>query len=288
MPYKYNSFINNSDISWACEMYNIHSFNRPFSIHKYLINSQKSGKIKSYHTVISKWIKGKIEDYYFEIDKKYHLISQEETYKDTTDEVKFHEIFYLEDHKLKSHIITAAPLLKVFTSTGIYLGNAITSFSSLNYYSKQKYNEKDSIIYLGNTYSILNFDSLESGLGLKKNYGMTLPLALWYDLSKGFNSVIDLKSNSTISPQNIMDFSAFDSTEHTRVIDSMPDFLSYKVPGPPAFSYFSDIGISQEWYYNKTKDVFFANISKVYLYIEYYDEKSFLYLNEKRFEINFK
>ena len=116
---------------------------------------------------------------------------------------------------------------------------------------------------------------------------MPLSLNLWYDLSKGFNKVIDININKAISKEDILDYTTFDSTEYN-ISDDTIVFRKYKVPGVAAFSCFSDIGILQSWYYNKTKDIFFNEISKAYLYIRYQDSKSILTLNEKRFEIIFK
>jgi hypothetical protein len=53
---------------------------------------------------------------------------------------------------------------------------------------------------------------METSLGLKKTYGRSLSLTLWYDLSKGFNKVIDLKTNDTVASTLIMDFPASDSS----------------------------------------------------------------------------
>ncbi len=292
LPYKYNSFINKADISWACEMQNIHSFDlQPdsFNIHEYIKKAQKNGTIRSYLTTdmfpydAKKWAKAVPTDYYFEVDKGYIKECCEDLH-DSLKSIEFHEIFYVEDHKLKSKITSAGPQYKIFTSLGIYLGNTIASYSSLSYYPEPKPDKKDIIRFLGTTYTTFNFDSIESSTSLKKTYGMTLSLLLWYDLSKGFNNVMDMKSNKVIPPKLVMDFSPFDSTD----VSCGDTTAMCKVPGAPGFIYFSDIGIYQNWYYNKTKDIFFNKITKTNLYIKYQDQKSFIYRNEKRFEINFK
>lgn len=272
-------------------MYNTYEFdqqtNKPFDIHSYLINAQKTGKIKSYLTTgftpedIYQWKTRKIDDYYFEISKDYSN-QKLQAFADSTRLIEFHEIFYLQNHQVRSQVISAAPQLKVFTSSGIYIGNTITAFSSVNYYASQKQHKKDNIIFLGNTSQTINFDSLEASQGLKKTYGRNLSLALWYDLSKGFNKVIDLKTNDTIDSKLIMEYAPFDST----IVYSNND-SAYKVKSPPAYGYFSVITVLQDWYYNQTKDIFFNKIPKVYLHIKYYNENLTDYINEKRFEIIF-
>ena len=159
LPYKYNAFISRPDISWACEAYNTHEFDsgnhKPFNIYSYIINAQKAGKIKSYLSTgftmeeVNQWKTKKINDYYVEINKEYSNQKLRD-FPGQTNLVEYHEIFYWQQHKLKSQVVSAGPQLKVFTSSGIYIGNSITSFSSVNYYSTGKQNKKDVIIFLGN------------------------------------------------------------------------------------------------------------------------------------------
>ena len=79
LPHNYNAFVKDSDISWAYEMHSHHLFEpqatNSFNIHSYLINAQKSGKIKSYldkeHNgqILEKWAKGNKNDDYIEVKK---------------------------------------------------------------------------------------------------------------------------------------------------------------------------------------------------------------------------
>jgi hypothetical protein len=295
-PYPYNAFVQRADISWACESYNTWSFDekksgKDLSIHQYLVNAQKSGVVKSYLNndfaadEISKWKKKTVKDYYVEVDKKYN--DQRLTdFDNSTSLVEFHEIFYLQHYQLKSQVVSAAPQLKVFSSSGLYIGNTITSFSSVHYGLAQKQNKNDKIIFLGSTDKTFSFDSLEITLGLKKSYNMNVSLALWYGLSKGLNKVVDLKTSKLIPPAAIMNYAAFDSVDAASNTDTL-SVANRIITGAPAYNYFSDITLLQDWYYNKTKDFFYTRIRKAFLHITYFDSKEFIYKNEKRFEISF-
>jgi hypothetical protein len=264
--------------------------NKPFSIHSYLNRSQTSGNVKSYLTkefpqeIISKWATGKGDDFYIQINKQYHKTN--ELGRDSSGTIQCHEIYYLHNHKLKCNVVAAGPEFKVLTSSGIYVGNTVRAFSSVNYNIHQGNNKNDEIYSLGNTYVQMNIDSLESSQSLKKNFGMSLALNLWFYLSKGFNKVVDLKFNRIIPSKEVLEYSAFDSVSTVQDIDSIIPSTNMQ-SGPPAYSYFSDVGIEQSWYYNKTKDIFYNTINKVHLYISYQNQKTFLYQNEKRFEITF-
>jgi len=292
LPCKYNSFINLPDIDWACEIFSDHEFDiiqkERFDIHSYLIKAQLEGRIKSYQRIdyldsLAK-TKGKaVDDLFFEMPKEYN-----DAHADIVDRtVEFQEIFYYKSHRLYSHIISAAPAFKVFTAeTHQYIGNSITSYSSLNYYPGSNAEKKDEIIYLGDTHRILNFDSIEQRSSLKKNYGMTLTLLLWHDLSLGFNQAIALKDGKIIPANEIMTTSPFDSIVYF-LGDTIPAIMQ-KVPPPPIFQYFSDVELQQSWYYNKTKDVFFNKINKLYIYSRSCDPKTFLWNNQRRYEVVFK
>lgn len=115
---------------------------------------------------------------------------------------------------------------------------------------------------------------------------MNVSLALWYGLSKGFNKVVDLKTSKLIPPAAIMNYAAFDSVDAASNTDTL-SVANRIITGVPAYNYFSDITLLQDWYYNKTKDFFYTRIRKAFLHITYFDSKEFIYKNEKRFEISF-
>ena len=294
LPNKYNLFVKNINISWACEVHSNHSFNlqstHPIDIHLYLTNAKKTGLIKSYFIsdFISeynkKWIIAKTDGYFIEVNKG--INKQINEGQDSLKLLEFQEIFYWGNHKLETHLISVGTEYSVVTSNGINLGTAVSSYSSLNLYPK-KIAKIDEIFFLGKTYSVINFDSLESTSSLKKTYGMSLGLTIWYDLSKGYNSVLDLKTNKRILQNNVLTYSPFDSIEVIVPIDSTVPY-KYKISGVKASSSFSEIGVVQNWYYNKTKNTFFNEINKTYLYIKYQDQQSFNFINEKRFQIDFK
>jgi len=290
----YNSFISLPDLDWACEIFSEHDFDsgkkEQFDIHSYLMKAQVKGEIKSYRSIdYPYWeIKTegkKIDDYFFEMPKECN--EKPDVMRDSGRTVEFQEIFYYKDHRLYSHIVSAAPLFKVFTANGWYVGNSTTSLSSLNYYPGTKKDRSDEVIYLGDTHSILDFDSIERRSFLKKNYGMTLSLLLWHDLSLGFNEAVDLKDGRVVPANEIMMTSPFDSIEYFSGIDTVPAIMQ-KMPAPPVFQSFTDIEIQQSWYYNKTKDVFFDKIVKLYIYAWNGDPKSFLWNNQRRYEVIFK
>jgi len=294
LPHKYNSFINLPDIDWACEVFSDHEFDsikkEGFDIHSYLSKAQVQGKIKSYQSMdyldsLAKTMGKAADDFFFEVPKEYHKKSYEVA--DSENTVEFQEIFYYKSHRLYSHIVSAAPAVKVFTQeTHQYVGNDITFYSSLNYYPGNKAEKKDEIIYLGDTRRVLNFDSIEQRSSLKKNYGMTLTLLLWHDLSLGFNEAVNLKDGKSVPSDEIMTTSPFDSIEYF-ADDTFPSPMR-KMAAPPVFESFTDMELQQSWYYNKTKDVFFDKINKLYIYSRNYDPKTFLWNNQRRYEVIFK
>ena len=291
-PYAYNKFVNKANISWACEMHNEFSFkginDSSFNIHAYLKYSQKTGKIKSYLTAdypdyeINKWAKGWSDDYFYEIKKEKNL--NLENIVDSCDLIKFFEILFIEDQKLKSQIISAGVEYKFVTSHGVYLGNSTLSSSSLNYYGEIQTSKNDELFYLGTNLLYFNSDSIEPTNCLKKSYGMSLPLALWYNAATGITKIRDLKTNKFLKANEVMEYSVIDSIENILIIDSLFP-KKQMTPGPPAYSYLGNVEIEQKWYYNKTKDIFFSKINKAFLYII---SANTIEPDKKRFEIIFE
>jgi hypothetical protein len=292
LPHDYNSFVNNSNISWAIETWMHHSFvkNELIDIHSYLVSAQRSGKIKSYVTidydesVVKPWKRKTMGDFYLEIDKAFNLLVPD-SLKDSTNSMLFHEIYYLENHKLKTQIISGGAEYPVITSNGIFLGNGVAAYSSLHFYNSKLKDHADKIYFLGQTNTFLNIDSAEATCSLKKSFGMNLCLNLWNDLADGYNQVIDLKNITIIPRKIILNYSPFDSTE----VEPGDTILPYKImqPGAAGYLYFSNIEIIEKWYYNKTKDAFYSTIDNAYLYIKYPDSLTNVYRTDKRFKIIF-
>lgn len=289
-PHSYNSFINNSNISLAIEVNTSHVFQtKSFNLHKYLLDGQKKGDLNSY----TPWeLQGvsldslkKIDDYYYEVDKKY--LTPPNYFKDSLASVKFQEIFYLENNKLKSHIISAGSEYSIITETGINLGNSPFTLTSLNFYNSKAPKINDEIISLGNTYYSIDFDFWQTPRYLKKTYDMTFVTNLWYDLSIGFNTVKDLKMKRNILSKDIMDYALIDSMDHEIFNEDGTLQKIEKIRSGIVLNYLSDIGISQDWFYNKTQNYFYNKVNKAYIYVKYQDLVNHKEVNEKRFEITF-
>ena len=158
LPHDYNSFVKNPNITWAIEISIPHTFAKTDSIdiHSYLLNAQKTGKVRSYITTdysesfIKQWKRRTVGDFYIEIDKDFNL-EIPDSLKDSSNSMLFHEIYYVENHKLKTHIISGGPEYPVITSNGVFLGNAVIAYSSLHFYNSKLKNRADKMHFLGQT-----------------------------------------------------------------------------------------------------------------------------------------
>ncbi len=274
IKYDYNSFINNPDISWGEELfiqYNYPEIDSNLKITNYILNGQVSGKLKSYISNGMGFDKVKFDKniFYKEVDKEYY--NQKELYNILSNSFEFHEILFIENHILKTHIVSGGICYKVITELGLNLGSVVNTYSSLNYFKTKTTSNNDSVVFLGKTSTILNFDSLENKIGIKKTFGMNLTYNLWYDLSKGFNKVVDLQNKKLLDKENVLDYPL-----------NLNEQQSAK-----ASTYFNSVGLNQNWYYNKSKDFFYNKIISVDLYLLVNNQKTFDQLLEKRFTIIF-
>lgn len=289
---KHNLFVSNSSITWACEMrlsYFIEKGSKStFDIYNYLVNAQQTNKIKSYSnfemddTLVAN---GK-NDYYRELSKAY--FTHELNFKNPARSINFHEIFYIENHKLKSQIIAAGPEFEVIIENGLKLGTACFSYSSLNYSPNKTNAENDEILSLGNIYTNLNFDSLFKNYALKIMYGKTLFNNIWNDLANGHNKVYDLKYKKQIPAKDILELTLVDGLISVPHYDSLGyPADSIKIKGALVEHYFYTIGISQKLYYNKSKDFFYSIIDFLDIYILAPSQKNYDFVVEKRFRVSY-
>ena len=276
--YEYNKFVLKDSIRWACEIDISYPFkeinSNSFNIYKYITENQKSGKIKSY-----------IEN--FKNQKLFEEIKYKEI--DTLKEkplsysIGFKEVFYFENHLLKNRVIIAGIEKKVILDNGFYIGNSITAYSQFNNYD-HNFNQKDSLILIGKTYTDLNLDSLENRIGIKKTYGKNLTQNLWYDLANGYNKLYDLKNHKVIDKTNVLSYPISDnfiSSENDKNQNKIENNLAKSAD---ARIYFDKVGIEQDWYYNMTKDIFIAKIIGIDIFTNTYTKEN-NYKVEKRFKI---
>jgi len=297
-PNSYNSFINGPGISWAGQAEDIanvtftdHKFGKYSNIYDYIIAAQKSGKIKSY--VTQAWDPGTLSgdkpkiknknDFYIEVDKHYGPSYSIDSVKN----MRFDQVYFIQGHKLRSYIIAAAPEYQLFTSVGTYVGNTIATSTALNKNAAPPVDKNDKIVLLKTTAQVLRFDSLPNVTPIKETYGMNLVSTLWYDLSKGYNKAIDLKTNKLIPAKNIMDYSGTDSLEEQMQGDDTTNSY-YKVPGTPIRRNLSEISISQNWYYDVTKNIFYTSITDATIYAKEYDDQGVCTGDNPRIKIIFK
>jgi hypothetical protein len=297
-PNIYNSFINGPAISWAGQAegnadvaFGDHKFDKYPNIYDYIIAAQKSGKIKSYITGVwdpTAFAKHKHHksDFYVEVNKHYsrkgpsYLI-------DSLKNIHFDQVYFIQGHKLRSYIIAAAPEYQVITSEGVYLGNTIISFTAVNKNISPAADKNDKIVLLKTTAQVLRFDSIPNITPIKETYGMNLVSTLWYDLSKGYNKAIDLKTNKLIPAKNIMDYSGTDSVEEEMQGDDTTN-IYYKVAGPPIERALSEVSVSQNWYYDVTKNIFYTSITDATIYAKEYDDQGVCTGDNPRIKILFK
>jgi hypothetical protein len=291
-PNNYNAFINDPSVSWACQYTSKYSFPNikieDKTIYRYFIDGQSTGQIKSYiekdwivnSEGLTKLYKGKIkEDFYVEVENKHRQDLFKDLNFDSLERISFEEILFIQNHTLLSYLIAASPTTDIITAHGVNLGNIGLSNSSINKDPNFISTKDDSVIFLGKTQDLFQIDSLEEHANIKKTYNMNIALTMWYDLSKVYNQAIDLKRNHIISSKNIMDYSVLDSIEVFHCGDTFPSPPDFKISGEPARLYFSHLGLSRDWYYNKTKNIFFSKINEAFLFTK-------VYLNQTKEEIN--
>lgn len=298
-PNDSNKFIAAESINWAAEDY-MDSYSFVDSkeidgenIYDYLLKAQLNRLIRSY--VPRDWnydtsnISFSANGYYgLVIDYVKNDTSNKDLYIDSLKNIGFHQIFYLEDYCLKSHIASASVQYNVFTSEGILLGLSPKSLCCLNDNYKIKNSPNDKVLLLKKFLTVINLDSIGNLNLIKETYKMDLVSSLWYGASLGKFKLFDLKTKIQIEPKDVMRYTIFDSTTSSYYDDTSGVLHTSKVPGPEVFRYFTNsVEFKQDVYYNKTKNCFYTIIDEAYLSVKYMNFEINKEIEEKRFKIVF-
>jgi hypothetical protein len=278
LPNPFNRFIASANISWAADVKDGVGFAdaRPVkgkNIHTYLIQKAAAGQLRIGTASIANLTGISATDAAY---APYHKMSKVKLppmvpadAPDTNKAIGFHEIWYLDNYRLKSVTLSAAPLADVVTSTGINLGQRNTFFCCGE--KKQAKADKSGLIFLKTVTRRLVPDSMVGFSLLKQSFGMTLAQALWYGASKGRGTLTDVATGQTIAPRRVLSYIA-DTTAKIAVpvYDSLGNITAHKTFGdPPVFPRKLNDGITveQDIYFDRKRDRFITNIKACYLYI---------------------
>ena len=188
--------------------------------------------------------------------------------------INIQEILYVANGKLHSYIPWVSPKISVYTSRDQFIGTTDYFSSCIN----SKYNftpsKRDKLVLICSTKKKILIDSIPQNNMLKELYGINILEAIWDDLLNDKNEIIDVRSGQTTSLKNVKEL-VFPNLLGIPVYDSLGNIIAVKNYSEPISpSLFQQIEITQNWYYDLTKNIVVDNFSDITLFLrsKYYEE----------------
>lgn len=176
------------------------------------------------------------------------------------------QVLYVENGQLKSYIPWIAPMYPIFTSTGVYLGEADYFSTCFNYQRNLQAGKKATLIFLGSSETKISPDSINPQFKLKELYGRNLLATLWPYLQKGNYPLTDLVKKSPLKPSQLNSHLFNDEAVMVPKYDSLGYVIGEEeIVDPISAASFSHATIRYEWYYDKRLNIVFSRIKEMQL-----------------------
>jgi hypothetical protein len=183
--------------------------------------------------------------------------------------IEINQKIYIENDKLHSYISYVSPIKTIITAQGLNLGDAAIFSAAFNYEYNTNDSPNDKVILLGNSRRVFEMDSISKFENCKEILGKNLIESLLPSIENNKISLYSYPENKKVNFEFINsnylnkkeshEIPVFDSTGYqTGTIHAVNEFKP---------NVFNKITITQEWYYNETKNIVFCKIPSAILSI---------------------
>jgi hypothetical protein len=181
--------------------------------------------------------------------------------------INVEEILYVANGKLHSYIPWVSPRISIYTSRDQFIGTSEYFSSCINF----KYNFKpaahDDLIFIKSTKRKFLINSFPQTEMLKEVYGRNMIEAIWNEIMNDKNEFIDIKSGQKTSVKGLREYT-FPSSITIPVYDSLGNLMGTKNYNAPLSPFlFQQIEITQNWFYNYSKNIVINNIPDITLFL---------------------
>lgn len=271
-PTVFDKFIKKPKIIWASyanDTLNLDGYN----LSDKLINGFKNRKLKiSFPLNRDSLLKYKKISYINKNDFEQRTFPNGRIDSISAKKINVEEIFYVTNGKLYSYVPWVSPKISVYTSQDQFLGFSELFSSSINYNYKFTSSKRDKTIFITTTKRRFAVDNFPRADRLKELYGVSMLEAIWSDLMNDKNEIIEMNSGQKIFFKNLQNYH-FSDIVNVPIYDSLGQVTgTRKYSQAITPSLFPQIEITQNWFYDQTKNIVTNNISDITLFIrsEYY------------------
>jgi hypothetical protein len=278
-PTKFDKFITRKSIQWAAYLPATLQFEN-YNLSAELYERFQNGKIRITEPLYRDSLMAGTPIVYIdkqELEKKSfppglfpgHSSSQKPTNRvDSNSSMKIdvQEILYVMDGKLYSYIPWVSTKISVYTSSDRYLGTTDYFSSCVNTRYNFKPSKRDKLVFLKSTIKKLLIDTIPRTDMLKQLYGINILEAIWNDIINDKNEIFDIRSGQKKSPKDLKQF-VYSNMISIPVYDSLGNitgYTNYVKPASPSF--FQQVEITEDWFYDQTKNVLISRIPAITLF----------------------
>lgn len=178
------------------------------------------------------------------------------------------QVLYVEKGILKSYIPFITPALPVYLSSGKYLGESFYFNTAYNYKYNRKIRNRNKLIFLGQTTSMLKPALAQSKDQLKTMYGKNLLETLWPYVLENKIGAFSPEANNKLMPEELNKNLAAVEPLIAPIYDSVGNILRYEVEsGTDKPESFSHVQLVQEWFYDHKRNRLFAQNREMIIFI---------------------
>jgi hypothetical protein len=183
--------------------------------------------------------------------------------------IELYQKIYIENDKLLSYISYVSPVKKLITPQGLDLGNLEIFSTAFNTEYKTDSSLMDTVILLGTSSRIFYMDSTNKYENCKETLGRNLIETLWPSIEKDKIEIYSYPENKKISYE-MMNERYILNKEY--FITPLCDSLGFQTGtlytiNEAKPNVINKITITQQWYYNETKNIVFCKIPSAILSI---------------------
>ena len=185
--------------------------------------------------------------------------------------INIEQILYVANGKLYSYVPWVSPLISVYTSRDMLIGTSEYFTSCINTKYDFKSAKRDKLIFITSTKKKILIDSIPRINMLKQLYGINMLDAVWEGVVNGRNEIIDVSTGQKTSFENLKFYDFTGGSVQVPVYDSMGNVTAYKTEGVAVrAAQFDQVEITQNWFYNYTKNRVVNSIPDITLFFRNY------------------
>jgi hypothetical protein len=177
-------------------------------------------------------------------------------------ELRLSQILYVRNGIIYSNVNRVSPKLTIYSAGGLYFGKADLFSTGLNNKLTNFNSKSDKIIFLKKTTTELYVDSIKKENKLKEMYGHNIIETLWPYIENNKIALYSVPENkkitlTEINSENLLNLQTVNIPMYDSVgnLSGTKRIITETIP-----TIFDRIRITQEWYYNETKNIVFCKI----------------------------